>query len=47
MTAAMTQAPVPSTATVFLKNKKLPGFSWKKFVDPDFLLIFVTSLLTH
>ena len=25
---------------VFLKNKKIPGFSWKKFVDSDFILIF-------
>jgi len=31
----------------FLKNKKLPGFSWNKFVDSDFLVIFAASLLTH
>ena len=32
---------------LFLKNKKLPDFSLGNFADPDFLLIFAASLLTH
>ena len=28
----------------FLKNKKLPGFSWKKFVDSGKVAIFVTDM---
>ena len=34
-----------SHTAIFLKNKNLPGFSWKKFVDSEFIPIFVASKL--
>jgi hypothetical protein len=32
--------------TNFLKNKKLPGFSWEKFVDSEIYPIFAADYLS-